>query len=555
MIDFEIAISNLSSPVHARSRTTHSSPVRRDRNATIRGPMVPIKMERGSSWQASSSSMKREYSEGSDVPTPPNTAPLPCSATFDMAPIPPSSFFDVSALNMDFTACGTAYDSSNYSPMTNDRASPACSSFRSTPELAPMKLFTDDTDSAFHYMTVDLEEARRLEGTRTPRKKSTTRSQPSSPRKQAQMPDNTVITETGITSEVVDSFVQGPDESGKYMCLYEGCNMKPFGRKENIRAHVQTHLGDRKFTCGTCTKQFVRPNDLKRHALIHQEDKDFVCTCGSKFGRADALRRHRSRNPECAKGDPTLLLQMKEAKPRGRPKMKAPIESAERRERKENTRRKFMEQKRANSETPSTTSSYPSPGAFDNTSQQTVLSTVSEFIHADTMSFTPPASPEENSDVAAFYAAWEIQPSPFVKGISPSPPPTRGSMMASGKTSDTVMLNSSIADTDAFGPCDEALPPNSPFKRSSSQYGTPPELDLSSSPASRLLDFGHTDSDPSTQATSIDDFMMSPPSNDFDNMFPPLFGENQLPNIDGFDKVTQFAGLNGTQNDPFWDLS
>ncbi|KAF2237311.1 hypothetical protein EV356DRAFT_421947, partial [Viridothelium virens] len=77
-------------------------------------------------------------------------------------------------------------------------------------------------------------------------------------------------------------------------CLYEDC-AKKFGRRENIKSHVQTHLGDRQFKCNECQKCFVRQHDLKRHAKIHSGDKPHICLCGNGFARHDALTRHRQR--------------------------------------------------------------------------------------------------------------------------------------------------------------------------------------------------------------------------------------------------------------------
>ncbi|KAM0794478.1 hypothetical protein BDR22DRAFT_794605, partial [Usnea florida] len=77
-------------------------------------------------------------------------------------------------------------------------------------------------------------------------------------------------------------------------CLYPHCDKK-FGRKENIKSHVQTHLGDRQFQCKDCLKCFVRQHDLKRHANIHSGVKSYPCPCGKGFARHDALTRHRQR--------------------------------------------------------------------------------------------------------------------------------------------------------------------------------------------------------------------------------------------------------------------
>lgn len=103
------------------------------------------------------------------------------------------------------------------------------------------------------------------------------------------------IEDTGVSSEDVQRYISPQDHcDGKWTCLFDGCNKK-FGRKENIRAHVQTHLGDRQFKCNHCGKCFVRQHDLKRHAKIHSGDKPHKCPCGNGFARQDALTRHRQR--------------------------------------------------------------------------------------------------------------------------------------------------------------------------------------------------------------------------------------------------------------------
>ncbi|KAL1840783.1 hypothetical protein VTJ49DRAFT_7738 [Mycothermus thermophilus] len=142
-------------------------------------------------------------------------------------------------------------------------------------------------------------------------------------------------TETGVTLEDIAAYIQGPDPTdGKWRCLYEGCN-KPFGRKENIKSHVQTHLNDRQYQCPTCKKCFVRQHDLKRHAKIHTGIKPYPCECGNSFARHDALTRHRQRGMCIGAFDGVVRKVVK----RGRPKKIRP-EMDERRDKAERTRRK-----------------------------------------------------------------------------------------------------------------------------------------------------------------------------------------------------------------------
>lgn len=104
------------------------------------------------------------------------------------------------------------------------------------------------------------------------------------------------VQETGISNDEIAKFISGPDpKDGKWVCLFTDCLCR-FGRKENIKSHVQTHLGDRQFKCDICEKHFVRGHDLKRHLKTHSGNKPFACACGASFARQDALTRHRQRD-------------------------------------------------------------------------------------------------------------------------------------------------------------------------------------------------------------------------------------------------------------------
>lgn len=125
---------------------------------------------------------------------------------------------------------------------------------------------------------------------------------------------------TGIAPEEVQRYISEQDPATqKWTCMYQDCG-KVFGRRENIRSHVQTHLGDRQFKCNGCGKCFVRQHDLKRHAKIHSGNKPYKCPCGAGFARQDALTRHRQRGM-CVGGFADAVR--RQAK-RGRPKKHRP---------------------------------------------------------------------------------------------------------------------------------------------------------------------------------------------------------------------------------------
>jgi hypothetical protein len=124
---------------------------------------------------------------------------------------------------------------------------------------------------------------------------------------------------TSITLEEITSYISGPSgEDNKYLCLYPDCG-KRFGRKENIKSHVQTHLGDRQYKCATCKKCFVRQHDLKRHAKIHTGVKPYPCACGNSFARHDALTRHRQRGMCIGAFEGVVKKVVKRGRPRKKP--------------------------------------------------------------------------------------------------------------------------------------------------------------------------------------------------------------------------------------------
>ncbi|CAO2652234.1 Nn.00g005170.m01.CDS01 [Neocucurbitaria sp. VM-36] len=161
---------------------------------------------------------------------------------------------------------------------------------------------------------------------------------------------------TGIAPEEVQRYISEQDPTTqKWTCLYQDCG-KVFGRRENIRSHVQTHLGDRQFKCNGCGKCFVRQHDLKRHAKIHSGNKPYKCPCGAGFARQDALTRHRQRGM-CVGGFPDAVR--RQAK-RGRPKKHRP-DMEQRVEKASRTRRALVSAPPSSAGSPDSDARSPSP--------------------------------------------------------------------------------------------------------------------------------------------------------------------------------------------------
>ncbi|PGG98081.1 regulatory protein SWI5 [Blastomyces parvus] len=205
------------------------------------------------------------------------------------------------------------------------------------------------------------------------------------------------IEETGITLDDIAAFIEGPDAvDKKWVCTYGGCN-KRFGRKENIKSHVQTHLGDRQFKCNHCNKCFVRGHDLKRHAKIHTGIKPYPCECGNSFARQDALTRHKQRGM-CSgafKGAVRKVVK------RGRPRKHRP-EQDERQDKATRSRIAASEKSYASSVSESCLSlaSPPSESHDTGSVRESSIGDDMQYIHSDgfglppdVFTFTPPASP------------------------------------------------------------------------------------------------------------------------------------------------------------------
>ncbi|KAF8543042.1 hypothetical protein BDD12DRAFT_293256 [Trichophaea hybrida] len=279
------------------------------------GPII----RRGSAPQNSTfdvESMRRTHAfprDNSNLPTPPHSAHMQCVSTFDLAPLHPN-FVNLATLNMPLENDVESY----YSPrsgMASPTFSPAQQSpglqhaglFENSMSTVPEESFTEDSPMIkvpplLENTTFDISETRpqhRERGETTPQ------------------PMGAKI--TGISMEEIASFIAGPEASdGKWVCKYPDCE-KRFGRKENIKSHVQTHLGDRQYRCEVCKKCFVRQHDLKRHSKIHTGIKPYPCLCGNSFARHDALTRHRQRGMCIGAFEGIIKKVAKRGRPRKKP--------------------------------------------------------------------------------------------------------------------------------------------------------------------------------------------------------------------------------------------
>ena len=388
--------------------------------------------------------MRKEASMN-HMPSPPSTASMPPSTAFDSAPMPSGTFMSMPNMNLGYIK-HEKFDGLHYSPVSSN-ISPSLS-YLSSPEIAPMDLLRDPfghkSNLGAHSMYPD----------------PTAHGLPSYRRSESVSSSNLeeMVTDTGITIDQIANYISGPDPAdGRWLCLYPDCK-KRFGRKENIKSHVQTHLGDRQYQCRHCKKCFVRQHDLKRHAKIHSGIKPYPCQCGNSFARHDALTRHRQRGMCIGAFEGIVKKSVK----RGRPRKNRP-DDEDRLNKSSRTRSKNKPMSSASSTTGSESNSAHSPRSdldeiLDGTS-------FGEYDYSQTTSTTANGYSQAQSPPPSGYVSPQaVQTAPSPSAFSPAFHSHRNSI-------------ASIS---------EHLPsqPGSPAKSVHSQYHTPPELcESSSSPA------------------------------------------------------------------------
>ena len=324
-----------------------------------------------------------------DMPSPPNTAS-----------------FDVESFDAFDCQQGPSFEvpMSDNSSRSHYASSSVASSFVSSPELVAMPLPPgDEKPQKVPILPVTPSRVAPKKAMSTSSSASTSKSKLSP---KAASIDNlnlddrvhASIKETGVTIDEIAAYIHGPDpEDGKWMCLHPGCERR-FGRKENIKSHVQTHLGDRQYKCDHCNKCFVRGHDLKRHAKIHTGDKPYECLCGNVFARHDALTRHRQRGM-CIGGYKGIV---RKTTKRGRPKKHRP-ELEDRQDKSAKTRQKIAEKMTYDSSASDMSRSSPPSDFFEHMSlhgsspsqEMPVFSNPNYSLPPDVFTFTPPASPRD----------------------------------------------------------------------------------------------------------------------------------------------------------------
>lgn len=495
-----------------------------DINATIRATSRPV-IPRGLSYLEVFEARITQEDEKL-LPSPPNTAPIRSTRTFDIAMMPDASTLE-NMPKLQFPVASDELTSDNMLP--RDQKFPnmlSISSMRSSPEFSHTQFTADVQYQIFPGGTSPVHDSRNsldLSEYGSPvRMPLTPRDMPVS-----DLDLDVTIEDTGISPEEVQSYIGEQDiTTGKWMCLYTDC-AKRFGRKENIRSHVQTHLGDRQYKCVHCNKRFVRQHDLKRHSKIHSGVKPYPCRCGNSFARHDALTRHRQRGI-CDGGFEGVV---KKFVKRGRPRKERPNEY-DRTDKSARTRKRELAKSYASSISGTSESSCrnsPSPkfrDSFDITSGQldtlSLLNTEPFTYPPDVFSYTPPMSPYSTGDLASPMKV-SSEKSPASTGSSPSAEESQPA-----KTTEEQEAEQSLTSSRA--------------SQLSSHPSSPPELSHSSPPSSsHLMDlefmhaFNSSETDNFDQAQHQDtdaDFDMLAMPNDGPSVFDNPWTDNSFTNFD-----------------------
>jgi regulatory protein SWI5 len=385
--------------------------------------------------------MRQQAQPGAAAPSPPSSTPMTHSKTFSNVS---QDFMNMNSFRNEFIKMEGGFANQ---PQEHDFLSEQDLSQHTTPDTHNLDAFGGEFDQ----IRADLQPFEALRQAENADRRSFHRRTESvasmaSAASIASINIEETKTETGVTVEEIAQFIQSPETTdGKWTCLFEDCG-KQFGRKENIKSHVQTHLNDRQYQCPNCKKCFVRQHDLKRHAKIHTGIKPYPCECGNSFARHDALTRHRQRGMCIGAFDGIVRKVVKRGRPKkSRPDMETRMEKSSR-QRKKNMSISSMSSLSGYSDS----SAVNSPDADFN-------------MLDDVMDMGPIDSHMQK-----------------VASLSSAPMPNMVRRSEEASVSPYAASVQSYVSPEAI--MDKAPSAESPAKSAMSHYNTPPELSQSSSP-------------------------------------------------------------------------
>ncbi|XP_032384141.1 fez family zinc finger protein erm [Etheostoma spectabile] len=83
-----------------------------------------------------------------------------------------------------------------------------------------------------------------------------------------------------------------PHPSPRHLLRCGQCG-KCFPHPSNLKAHLQTHTGERPFCCSLCGRSFTKLSNLKAHRRVHTGERPYCCSaCGKRFTQKCNLKRH-----------------------------------------------------------------------------------------------------------------------------------------------------------------------------------------------------------------------------------------------------------------------
>lgn len=410
--------------------------------------------------------MRQQAEQNVAVPSPPKTSTIPDTKTFSNLESQNSDYMSMSEMRNEFVKMEDPNDVSRFELDTNRSFSDL--SQHTSPESQYIGQFDGVFDGKLDLQHVPHSDSNAESGKSSLHRRTESVASIASAASIADINIDETRTDTGVTSEEISQYIHSPETTdGKWVCLFEDCG-KQFGRKENIKSHVQTHLNDRQYQCPTCKKCFVRQHDLKRHAKIHTGIKPYPCECGNSFARHDALTRHRQRGMCIGAFDGVVRKVVKRGRPRkNRPDMDTRMEKSAR------TRKKNM-----------SISSVSSLSGYSDSSA--VNSPENDYNMLDDMLDMTIAKNRSHG----------------MPSMSTAPMPTlvpKGISQGMAASPSVVSVHSYVSPEAIM----DKMPshPASPAKSGVSHYNTPPGLSQSSSPPHGQF----FDMDPNTSSSGADD--------------------------------------------------